>query len=352
MIGIPGPELDAAARRLLQHHAVGGVILFQRNVGDIDALRRLCDDIHACNPEYPPLVAIDHEGGRVNRLSAPFTRFPPAAVVGAAGSPHFAYREGAAMGEELRAVGIDLNFAPVLDIQSNPRNRVIGDRSFGSHPKTVARMGISLAHGLQRTGVIACGKHFPGHGDTDLDSHFDLPVVTKSLSDMERVELFPFRRAILSGLDAIMTAHILFRAIDPVRPATLSRKIIGDLLRERLHFRGVVFSDDLDMKAISDRYSPDDAAIESIEAGVDCVLFCQSPDKAVAAIEAVDRVSRKRSRLRERILESSARIEQMRKSYQRKRHPASPFPPDGFERHRTLVHWIEERARNRGTLTA
>ncbi|MGH7820824.1 MAG: glycoside hydrolase family 3 N-terminal domain-containing protein, partial [Candidatus Binatia bacterium] len=154
MVGIPGPELDPATRRVLQRYSIGGVILFRRNVHDLATLASLTAEIHALHPERPPLVAIDHEGGRVSRLVEPFTKFPPAAVIGAAGSPHFAYREGVAMGEELRAVGIDINFAPVLDVNSNPKNPVIGDRSFGSHPKTVARMGISLAHGLQRTGVI------------------------------------------------------------------------------------------------------------------------------------------------------------------------------------------------------
>ncbi|MGH7858938.1 MAG: beta-N-acetylhexosaminidase [Candidatus Binatia bacterium] len=353
MIGIPGPELDSGMRRLLQRYSIGGVILFRRNVRDLESLAALTAEIHAANAERPPLVAIDHEGGRVSRLDEPFTKFPPAAVIGAAGSPHFAYREGVAMGEELRAVGIDINFAPVLDVNSNPRNPVIGDRSFGAHPKTVSRMGISLAHGLQRTGMIPCGKHFPGHGDTDVDSHLDLPVVNKSLSDMERVELFPFRRAIQAGLDALMTAHVVFRALDPAHPATLSYRVMTELLRERLRFRGVVFSDDLEMKAISDRFGVEESAIQAIEAGADWLLFCQTPEKAVTAIEAIDRMASRRARLRDRIAEAGARIDQLRRGHERKlRRPAQPIPPEGFERHRNLVTWIEERAKSRAVARA
>ena len=350
-IGLPGPDLDAESRRLIQRHAIGGVVLFRRNIHDAEQLTALTTAIHECFPARPPFVAIDHEGGRVSRLGEPFTKFPPASVVGAAGSPHFAYRQGVAMGEELRAVGIDIDFAPVLDVNSNPRNPVIGDRSFGAHPKTVARMGISFVHGLQRVGVIPCGKHFPGHGDTDVDSHFDLPVVNKSLAEMERVELFPFRRAILSGIDALMTAHVIFRALDPTRPATLSRKVMTDLLRDRLHFRGVLFSDDLEMKAVADRFRPEEIAVRSIEAGADCLLFCEKQDRALAAIEALERLGRRPGVLRDRIAESSMRIESMRRDFARKRRRGPTRIPDGgFERHRSLVHWIEERARSKGAL--
>ncbi len=352
MVGLPGPELDATSRRLLQTYSIAGVILFSRNLRDIASLVALTDELHVLSAERPVLVAIDHEGGRVQRLNAPFTQFPSAAVVGAAGSPHLAYREGLGMGEELRAVGIDIDFAPVLDVHSNPKNPVIGDRSFGSHPRSVARMGVSLAHGLQHAGVVACGKHFPGHGDTDVDSHFDLPVVRKSLTEIERTELFPFRRAIAGGIDALMTAHVLFPALDPLRPATLSRRVMTGLLREQLHFRGVAFSDDLEMKAISDRYGAEDAAIEAIDAGADWLLFCEHLDEAISAVEALERAARKQSRLRERIEESAARIESLRRNHLRKtRRPRPDLATfqEGFPKHQKLVTWIEERAK--GTRT-
>lgn len=348
MIGLPGPELDAQSRGFIRDYGIGGVVLFARNIVDPAQLTALVEAIHGVSSTRPPLVAIDHEGGRVSRLEEPFTKFPPAAVIGAAGSPHFAYREGVAIGEELRAVGIDIDFAPVLDVNSNPRNPVIGDRSFGAHAKTVARMGVSFAHGLQRVGVIPCGKHFPGHGDTDLDSHLHLPVVKKSLAEMERTELFPFRRAILNGIDCLMTAHVVFPALDPGRPATLSYRVLTELLRERLHFRGVIFSDDLEMKAIADRHRLEDAAVQSIEAGADWLLVCERQDRAATAVEGLERTARRDARLRERITESVGRIEGLRRDYARKRRRASPgVPAGGFERHRSLVHWIEERARTR-----
>lgn len=347
MVGLPGPTLDRSTRSFLRGHAIGGVILFRRNVTDVGALAALNAEIHTLLPDRPILVAIDHEGGRVCRLGEPFTQFPPAAVVGKAASPHLAYRQGVAMGEELRSVGIDIDFAPVLDVASNPNNPVIGDRSFGAHPRTVSRLGISVAHGLQRTGVIPCGKHFPGHGDTDRDSHFELPIVRRGKTEIERTDLFPFRRAIQSGIDALMTAHVVFTALDPSRPATLSRPILTDLLRERLRFRGVVFSDDLEMKAISDRYGPGDAAILSIEAGADWLLFCSQLELAEQAIHAIERAAPKRPRLAARLEESATRMEALRRSHLRRRrypHGYAPIPLEGFANHRRLVNWIDERA--------
>jgi beta-N-acetylhexosaminidase len=347
MVGIPEPALDRATRVFLKSRAIGGVILFQRNIADVGTLVALTSELHSIVPERPILVAIDHEGGRVCRLGAPFTQFPPAAVLGQGGSPHLAYRQGVAMGEELRSVGIDIDFAPVLDVASNPRNPVIGDRSFGAHPRTVSRLGVSLVHGLQRTGVIACGKHFPGHGDTDLDSHFALPVVRRTFEEIERTELLPFRRAIQSGLGALMTAHVVYTALDPARPATLSRAILTELLRERLRFRGVVFSDDLEMKSIADRYAPGEAAVLSVEAGVDWLLVCEKLDHAEQALDALASASARRSRVAVRMAESAARIDALRRShFRRLRRPYDypPIPPEGVASHQRLVRWIEERA--------
>ena len=355
MVGIPGPELDASTRKFLRSQLIGGVVLFRRNVHDVRALAALTEELHAIQPERPILVAIDHEGGRVSRLSAPFTEFPPAAVVGTAGSPHLAYRQGTAMGEELRAVGIDIDFAPVLDVNSNPANPVIGDRSYASHPRMVARMGISLAHGLQRTGVIPVGKHFPGHGDTDRDSHFELPVVRRSQSELDRGEIFPFRRAIQEGVSCLLTAHVVYPALDPSRPATLSRPILHDLLRERLHFRGVVFSDDMEMKAIADHFAPGEGAVAALEAGCDWILYCEKQTLAEQALEALHHAAEQRSAVRTRLEEASVRIDALRRDHLRKvRRPLTdpPIPPDGFSRHRDLVTWITERARAKARTAA
>ena len=347
MVGVPGPALDRATRSFLKAHAVGGVILFRRNVTDLGALVALTAELHALSPDQPILVGIDHEGGRVSRLDEPFTQFPAAAVLGRARSPHLAYRQGIAMGEELRSVGIDIDFAPVLDVATNANNPVIGDRSFGAHPRTVARLGISMVHGLQRAGVVPVGKHFPGHGDTDVDSHLDLPVVKRGTAELDRIEIFPFRRAIQTGIEALMTAHVVFTTLDAEHPATLSRRILADLLRERLRFRGVVFSDDLEMKAISDRFAPDDAAILAVEAGVDWLLACQTLGFAEQAIGGLARAAARRPRLAARMEEAAARNDALRRNHLRRLrrpHPYPPIPAEGLQNHRDLAKWIEERA--------
>ena len=223
---------------------------------------------------FPPLfIGVDQEGGRVSRLKPPFTQFPPAARVGALGSEELARDVGAAIGRELRAVGINVNFAPVLDVHANPENPVIGDRAFSTDPDIVARMGIAFFQGLRAAGVIATGKHFPGHGDTSTDSHVDLPVVNQPVDRLERVELYPFRRAIEAGLSILMTAHVLYPALDPELPATVSPLILTRLLRDQMQFKGVIVSDDLSMEAIAGRWPLDEAACRFFEAGGDLLLL-------------------------------------------------------------------------------
>ena len=285
-VGVPGPTLDAASRQVLEDLHVGGVILFRRNAGTPAEIAALTAALHALPSR--PLVAIDHEGGRVLRLGEPFTPFPPAAAVGRTRGPDLAYRVGRAMGEELASVGIDLNFAPVLDVNSNPANPVIGDRAFGDDPELVSEMGIGLMRGLHDGGVLSCGKHFPGHGDTEKDSHLELPVVRRSRAELERTELVPFRAAIAAGMPMLMTAHVLYPALDPDHPATLSRRILTDLLRGELHFAGVVASDDLAMRAIVDHQSVADAAVSTLRAGADVLLVCQELEHAVEAFAAIE----------------------------------------------------------------
>ena len=264
---------------------MGGVILFRRNVGTPSAIARLSAELHALPSQ--PLVAIDHEGGRVMRLGEPFTQFPAAATVGRTRIPELAYRVGRAMAQELADVGIDLNFAPVLDVHSNPANPIIGDRAFGADPALVSEMGIALMRGLLDGGVIPCGKHFPGHGDTAQDSHLELPVVNRSVETLELVELAPFRAAIAACVPMLMTAHVLYPAFDADNPATLSRKILTDLLRTNLGFNGVVASDDLEMRAIGAYQDIGPAAVATLRAGADALLVCQELSKAVRASTAI-----------------------------------------------------------------
>ena len=312
MIGIPGPTLDAATRRFLADYPPGGVILFKRNVQSAGQLRRLVADIHELGAGVRPLVGLDHEGGRVNRLPRPFTHFPPAAAVGAANDPRLAEAVGRAMGRELRAVGIDLDFAPVLDVNFNPRNRVIGDRAVATDPGRVARLGLALARGLARAGVLACGKHFPGHGATTGDSHFVLPRVRGSRRSLEP-GIAPFARAARVGLPALMTAHVVYTALDPRRPATLSRAICYDLLRRRLGFRGLLFSDDLDMHAVAGRGQPGRTAVQALLAGCDMLLVCQRIDGARAAMVGVEDALARGRLPPERVVDALARIQDLRR---------------------------------------
>ena len=288
MVGVPGPRLDAATRRVLAERPPGGVILFRRNIRSAEQLRDLVGALHELGAGAAPLVALDHEGGRVHRLPPPFTHFPPAAAVAARRDARVVESVGRAMGRELAAVGIDIDFAPVLDVWSNPRNTVIGDRAFGTTPADAARLGLALARGLARGGVVPCGKHFPGHGSTAGDSHLVLPRVTASRRRLEQIDLAPFVRAIRARIPALMTAHVVYAALDPRRPATLSSRICHDLLRSRLGFRGVLFSDDLEMQAVAGRQTPERAAVGALAAGCDMLLVCESLDAAIRAMDGVE----------------------------------------------------------------
>lgn len=272
MAGIPGPVLEGDTIAVLRAVGPSGVILFRRNVESVEQLRGLTAALH----ELPsrPLVSIDHEGGRVTRLGAPFTQFPPAREIGRTGDPDLAYAVGLAMGTELASAGIDINLAPVLDVDSNPDNPIIGDRAFSSRPEEVAAFGVAFLRGLQAGGVLPCGKHFPGHGDTDRDSHTELPVAMRSRAALDTTELLPFRAVIAAGIPLLMTAHVVYPALDPHRPATLSRRTLQDLLRREMGFTGVVVSDDLEMRAISAHRSIPESAVTALQSGVDWVLIC------------------------------------------------------------------------------
>lgn len=286
-IGIPAPALDVSTREQLVALCAGTVVLFRRNFDSVEQLRALTAELHALPSR--PLVAIDHEGGRVQRLTEPFTRFPPAAVLGRRGDPELAYAVGRAMGRELAAAGIDLNFAPVLDVHSNSANPVIGDRALSSDPEAVALLGVALTRGLRDAGVIPCGKHFPGHGDTTVDSHHELPSVQRSRAELERIELVPFRAAVAAEIPMIMSAHVVFPALDPDRPATVSPAILSELLRGAMGFRGVIASDDLEMRAITGQQDIGAAAVASLSAGADMLLVCEHLAGAGEVFVAIER---------------------------------------------------------------
>jgi beta-N-acetylhexosaminidase len=312
MVGLPGPALDPDTRAFLDEFTPGGIVLFKRNVQSATQLRRLVAQLHAHGAGVAPIVAIDHEGGRVDRLRLrPFTHFPPAATVASSG-PRVVRAVAEAMGRELSSIGIDLDFAPVLDVWANPRNAVIGDRAYGTSAVQVARMGLAAIEGLVRGGVLPCGKHFPGHGRTLGDSHKVLPRVTASRAALTKTELVPFTRAIKAGVPALMSAHVVYPALDAKRPATLSPAISSTLLRDRLRFDGVLFSDDLEMQAVAGRAAPERVAPAALGAGCDMLLVCQSLDVARRAIAGVEEAIERGTVDAKRLVEAIGRIHALR----------------------------------------
>ena len=286
MIGIGGTTLTGEEERFIRDRQIGGVILFSRNVTDPVQCAELIRHLRSLT-ETPMLIGIDQEGGRVARLRPPFTCFPTARRLGEYDRPETTYQCAAAMAAELTAVGINLNFAPVLDIDTNPTNPIIGDRAFGATPEQVTRHALQVIAGLQDHGVIACGKHFPGHGDTSTDSHHTLPLCDLSSQRMNEVELAPFAAAISAGVGCLMTAHVQYPQIDDRWPASLSEEVVNGLLRGRLGYDGVVVTDDLEMKGITDGFSVADAAVRGIAVGSDIALICHRLDLQQAAFEAL-----------------------------------------------------------------
>ncbi|MEM3832709.1 MAG: beta-N-acetylhexosaminidase [Thermoprotei archaeon] len=277
-------------RTLIEQYHVGGVIYFSRNLKSAKQAAELSQSIQSVvkrNHKLPIIIAADQEGGNVVRLKDG-TIFPGNMGLGAINSKKIVYEVSRIIGRELISVGINMNLAPVLDVNTNPRNPVIGIRSFGSDPEMVASLGGAYIEGLHSEGVLAVAKHFPGHGDTSLDSHLDLPIVNKELDELMKIHIKPFIDAInIFNVDAIMTAHVVYPALDKENPATLSSKILTDLLRKKFGFNGVIMTDDMEMKAISDRYSPSDASIKALKAGADLLLFSHTYSKQVEAYNAV-----------------------------------------------------------------
>ena len=273
---VPATTVPAELRSLGREFQLGGVILFARNIEAPEQVAELSHDLRSLATGVPLWVSVDQEGGRVARLRAPFTEWPPMTVLGRSGDAGLASRFSAALAEELKAVGITLDYAPVLDIHTNPKNPVIGDRALADDAAMVGTLGAAIIRGLQDNGVAACGKHFPGHGDTSVDSHDELPIVEHPPDRIRRVECVPFREAIRAGVAFIMTAHLLVPSLDEDKPATLSPRIVRDLLRGELGYDGVILTDDLEMEALARTYAVPDAAVQAIAAGCDGVLVCRA----------------------------------------------------------------------------
>ena len=315
MVGFMGTSVTPDLASFIKEYKPGGVILFSRNLESVEQIVELTNGLQRCSPKSPLLISIDQEGGRVTRLPKGFTIFPPCELLGRCNSSELAYAAAATIAKELKAVGINMNMAPVLDVNSNPDNPVIGDRAFGSTSDVVGEMGLVTTAGLQDNKVVACGKHFPGHGDTNADSHKELPVVEASRERLEAVEFPPFRRAVAGGVATMMTAHVLYKRLDDQLPATLSPAIITNLLREEMRFDGVVLTDDLEMHAIVDHYGPGDAAVRALLAGCDVLLICKDRDREIAAFEAVEKAVASGTVDSRRLDQSVARIQQVKQRF-------------------------------------
>ena len=315
MVGFDGTAVSAELRSFIKEYQPGGVILFSRNLVSSEQIVELTNELQQTSPNSPLLISIDQEGGRVSRLPKEFTIFPPCEVLGRCNSSELAYAAAATIAKELKAVGINMNLSPVLDVNSNPANPVIGNRAFGATPASVCELGLATVGGLQDNGVVACGKHFPGHGDTSVDSHTELPVVTVPRDRLEQIEFPPFRHAAAHGVAAMMTAHVLYRALDDRRPATLSPTIIGKILREELRYDGVVLTDDLEMHAIIDHCGIEEAVVQSILAGCDMLLICKDHDREVAAISALDKAVADGTITVARLEQSLARLARLKERF-------------------------------------
>ena len=286
MSGFEGTTLNPETEDLIRNHHVGGLILFSRNYENPKQLHTLIRDLQnvaaSSSTGLPLFISVDQEGGRVARLTEPFTKYPPLCCVGNAGSEDLAYRFGQALASELADVGINMDYAPVLDVHTNLENPIIGDRSIASDPDTVAKLANSFINGFRDKGMIPVGKHFPGHGDTHLDSHLDLPTVKRDAATLEAVELVPFRETIAQGLEVIMTAHVIYTAWDAKNTATFSKFILQDILRKKLGFHGVIMSDDLEMKAVEKYFPFEEFPRMGIEAGLDMFMICNNVEKVRA----------------------------------------------------------------------
>lgn len=330
IVGVDGYENDEHSKQLMEKYHAGGFILFKKNIQDSAQLLTLLNSLKETNAalnKVPMFLSVDEEGGRVSRLPDEFKKFPSNKVIGQKNDSSLSYQIGNILGRELSSFGFNMDFAPVVDINSNPKNPVIGDRSFGTTAGLVSRLGIETMKGIRAENVISVVKHFPGHGDTSVDSHVGLPRVNHDLKRLESFELVPFKAAIENSVDAIMIAHILLPKLDPENPASFSKAVITDLLRTDMNFNGVVITDDFTMGAIEKNYDMGGAAVKSIQAGADIVLVCHGFDKQETVIKALLAAAQTGQISTGRLDGSVYRVLELKQRYSLGNAPAGPVDP-------------------------
>lgn len=358
IFGIGGRQVGSVPKAHITKRFVGGLILYDRNIrvpAQVAALTVGLQQVAQQTPNAIPLfIAIDQEGGTVARLRKGATVLPGNLALGATRSKALAAKAGELTAIELAAVGVNFNFAPVMDINTNPNNPVIGVRSYGESSDLVSELGTAYIRGLQRNGVLATAKHFPGHGDTSVDSHKKLPIVRHDKKRVNTVELAPFRAAIKANVAAIMSAHILYPALDNEMPATLSYPILTRYLRQLLGYNGLIITDDLEMKAIDDQYEIGEAAVLAIQAGADMVIVASTLKKQQRVYNALRQAVRNRRISEIRLNESVLRILKSKNAYGILEKPInpienpnainSPLSVVGSSAHREIAQTIATRA--------
>ncbi len=314
MVGVSGFALTDDEKKWIRKNKISGITLFGRNIQSAEQVQDLCQEIQSLS-DLPMWIAIDQEGGRVARLKKFVTDFPAIAKLGQIDQTNRTYDFAFFQGKELRSLGINLNWAPSLDILTNQENKVIGDRSLATDVEIICRHTPFLLRGYKDAGILSCAKHFPGHGNTFLDSHFDLPQEDLRLDQLRNREFRPFIAAIQENVPFIMMAHILYKKIDPDLPATLSKKFVTDVLRTEMGFKGLIVTDDFDMKALTHFYDPHEIPLMAISAGVSLLLYCNNPQSPVLALESLQKALADKKLSTENLIPKINLNKQARKKY-------------------------------------
>ena len=329
--GIENLEISEREIELIESHKIGGFILFKRNIVNYEQTLGLVNTLKELNKnnKIPLFLSIDEEGGRVSRLYELFNNLPPASDLGLKNNQESAFEFGQIQAFKLLALGFNLNFSPVLDVNSNPENEVIGDRAISDDPEKVALLGTQIFKAMMESGIIPVGKHYPGHGDTLQDSHYNMPIISKSKTELEEVELVPFKYAIKNNIPGIMVGHLYIEALSDM-PASLSAEIITDLLRNEQGFEGLVFSDDLTMGAISETYDIGDAAVKFLIAGGDIALICHGEDNIFGVISSIKEALAEEQITQSDLDEKLFRILSIKNSFDLNNNPTNAVDVEGL----------------------